>query len=155
MLILTVQIGHRIVPGIAQEDIDAQEIKKVIEAFLENFMYKKLDPAMEQVSANYYVKTNDNNVVDYEKFRSKTGKLINAFSQKYTDYTIIDVKVFKLDVQGNKASAEISYNWKGFNLDTLTEESGKVEKLVYLAKEQGSWKITMWERFQAPIRKGG
>ena len=144
---LSIQIGYKITPILAQENQDIRDIKRVIESFLKDVVYQDIDSAMLWVSISYSDIRN-NNIIDYSKFKSELKQLITALSKKYINGSISDLEIIKLDIKDQKAHIEIGYGWKGFNLDTLEEDSGKVRRIATLVKENGSWKITQWMRPQ-------
>lgn len=130
---------------LAQENKDILEIKKVVESFLKSNNLGDIDSAMQSFSVNYSDIRGDK-VEDYAKFRSILKNVIDNISKKYVDYSRSDLRILKSDIQGDKATLEIEYSWKGFNLDTLQEDRGKKKRQVSLRKENGSWKITQWIR---------
>lgn len=134
---------------LAQEDKDALETKKVIESYLKSNNLCDIDSAMQLFSVNYSDIRREN-IRDYAKFRYDLKKHINNISKKYIDFSRSDLEIIKSDIQDDKAILEIEFSWKGFNLDTLKEDSGKKKRQVSLAKENGSWKITQWRQLDKP-----
>ena len=143
MFILVVQTGYKTIPVLAQDNENKQEIKNIIEKYLDSFVQRDLNSMMNLVSANYY---NEKDNIDYNNFKSNVEKNIVSCSKKYVNYSNSDIEILKLDIQDNKATVEIEFNEKGFNLDTLREDSKKTSRFVTLAKENGFWKITKWSR---------
>jgi hypothetical protein len=146
LFILILQSGYKIIPVLAQEDKGAIiiEAKKVIEKFLRDFDYRDISSMMQWVSVNY-ADTIDNIIINYDKFKSMTEDRMVGLSKKYTGYVSSNVEILKSDVQGNIIILEIEFTWRGFNLDTLEDESGKLRRRVTLAKENDLWKITRWK----------
>lgn len=142
MFALIVQAGYKIAPALAQENKETLEIKKVVKNYLENLTQKDINSIMNKVSLNYSSEDDNGNIIDYNKLRPKlednTAKLLKI----YADYSITGIETIKSDVKDNKATIWVVYSWKGFNLDTTKEESGKSKRLISLAKEGDSWKIT-------------
>lgn len=145
---LVLQLSYRTVSLPAQGDKDALEIKEVVETFLKNCV-NNTDKAMQLVSTNYY-DVMDNITVDYEKFKLGFKNAIKIFKENYLDYSDIYFHIDKLNIQDGKADIEIEHGWKGFNLNTLNEESRKSNIVGGLVKENGSWRITKWKRTALP-----
>ena len=144
MFILIVLISYKITPALAQQDKEILKIKKVIENYLGSFA--DLNSKMSQVSVNYFDIDKDGNAIDYAKFKSLSEDLIHTILKKYVDFSISNLEIIKSDFQENKATLEIEFSWKGYNLDTLKGESGKQKRLVSLVKEDNIWKIAKWSR---------
>jgi len=147
MIILASQISYKITPVLAtQEDEAAFEIKKVLEGTYHSLALRDLETMMQYVSVNYSATVEDGTVIDYTKFKARTKEFMDRIFNKYTNYSISDIKMFNLNIEDNKANVEMEYSWKGFNLDTLLEDSGKKRRAATLVKENGLWKITQWRR---------
>ena len=146
LLILIFQSSYAIVPLLAQNKQDAQEIKKVIEKFTESFAYHDLDSTMNQVSMNYSC-TTCSDAKDYNTFKFKVQKRMREILETYAGYSISERRLNNLDIQDNNATVEAEVSWEGFNLDTLKEDSEKIKMRATLTKENGSWKITKLQYF--------
>lgn len=132
-------------PILAQGDKDFPEIKKVVETFINRFRDRDINSTMEWVSADYSVVNKTGSVIDYPIFKSKVERRTNAFFENLSDYIITDIQFYNLNIQDIKATIEIKWNWKAFNLDTLREQSGAMRKQVSLTREYDRWKITQWK----------
>lgn len=130
---------------LAQEDKEIQGIKRLIENHLMGFNKRDLDSMMSDVSTRYSDMSADGNAIDYAKFKSMAKNLIENVFKKYVDYSISDLAFLKVDIKENKAIIKFEYKWKGFNLDTLKEDSGIHRRIASLEKENGTWKITQWK----------
>jgi glucose-6-phosphate-specific signal transduction histidine kinase len=144
LFILALQISYKIAPVLAQEDKDTWEIKKVIEKFTESLAYQDLDSAMSQFSIDYSC-TTCSDAKDYNTLKSVLQKRMNDVLKTYTNFSTSELRLNNLNIQDNNATIEIECSWKGFNLDTLKEDSGKLQRSATLAKENGVWKITQWK----------
>lgn len=147
LLVLIFQTGYNIIPVLSQNEQDAHEIRSVIQKFFSSCMLHDLDSAMNAFSPNYSCVSCEK-VKDYNTFKAALQELIDHFSKIYTDITFSDIKFNNLHIQDNNATVEVSYNWGGFNLDTLKEDNGKIQRNATLAKENGSWKITQWRELK-------
>lgn len=138
MIMLVFQISCKITPVLTQEDEVTVEIKKVLEGFLNGFALRELETTMKYVSVNYSDTADDGTVIDYAKYKAGTEKVMNNTFKRYIGYSYSDLKILKSDIQDNKATLEIEFSWKGYNFDTLKENSGKEKRSASLAKENGS-----------------
>lgn len=147
IFVFAFQISYKIIPISAQEDEDTQKVKMVVETFLKYLAYRDIDSAMQHISINY-LEGEGENIIDYARFKSSVVNRINTFFKNHTDYSISEPQLNNLNIKDSKATVEVEFNWKGFNLDTLKEEGGKAQRSVILVKEDGSWKITQWRFLQ-------
>lgn len=149
MFFLTVQICLYITPLLAQENKEYFEIKNIVETFIKNIAIQDVNSAMQLVSVNYSSKKGDS-IVDYAKFKSALEKGAASVSKKYMDISVADMKILKANIQNDKATLTIEYEWKGFNLDTLKDKNVKLTKIISLAKENGIWKIIKYGNLKKP-----
>jgi len=138
LFVFVLQIGLTIKYAGAEEGTEAIEIKSVVKAFLNCYVNKDLDCLMSHVSINY--SNSGGKVEDYNTFKSVMGRSIMLVAKKYCNFSI-DPELNILEIKDNKAAVELEYSWKGFDLDRVEEQSGKVTKLVILTKEDNLWKI--------------
>jgi len=147
VVILSVQIGYKFRSILAQENKDSQKIEAVINSFLKDAINRDIDSAMESISVNYSEEEN-NNIIDYSKFKSALEQFMSYYANKYVNQSISGLVIRKIDIQDNKANVEIEYDRNGFNIDTLQEYQSKIIRIVTLANEGGVWKITQWKQLQ-------
>lgn len=155
VLISIVQVGYRITSVLAQshEETAIKEkaaIKEVIENYFRGVANRDINLIMQQISTNYSVLNREGETVDYAGFKSLAEKRIaNLVNSSYSD-----LKISNLNVQDNKATVKMEFNFKGFRLGTSNEIIAKRRALVSLVKEDGSWKIVqlrnMLEEDQKP-----
>jgi len=148
LFILATQFGYERMQLLAQENTDSHGVKNTVLTFL-NLAREDINAALEMVSANYS-DTREGNIIDYSKFKSELEERINFVSKKYVDFSEDAPQLSNLNIQDNKATLEIEFRWKGFDLDTLNSVSGIQKRQVTLAKENGIWKITRWRRIVNP-----
>ena len=142
-VLLIFQLNCLFIPAFAQYDQNEQDIKSVIEKFVNSLNDTDLDSAMKQVSASYSCEGCKAN--DYNSFRSGLENSINQKKQLFMDYSISEIQFNNLVVQDNAANVDIAYNFEGFNLEKLVNEIVKIEIIAALKKEEGLWKITRWQ----------
>ena len=131
----------------AGEDNDAVEIKRTVEAFATDISGLDTNSAMKFVSANYSDQK-DKETIGYAELKAGMEKLAGTVSKRYIDTAIDSLRLNNLNVQGDRATVDIEYNTKGFNLDTLKEDITKIRRKASLAKENGVWMITRWVKVQ-------
>ena len=136
------QIIFKIMPVLPLDD--ESEIKNVITEFLNALSEKNLNSVMQCISVNYHY-IQHNNVIDYYKFKSELERLISNHEKRFIDDSFTNLKIRKLDIQNNKATVEIEFILKAFNLDTLNERTTRRVRSLTLIKENGSWKITKYK----------
>lgn len=121
----------------------ASEIIKVIGRFVTDCYNNDIYSAMQYVSRSYSV-TYGNRIVDYAKFKLATSEYRNRLSKKYSEYSIGNIEIINSNVQENKATLEVEYAVRMFNLKDSKEEGYKAKRSVSLVKEGGDWKIVEW-----------
>ena len=136
------QIIFKIMPVLPLDD--ESEIKNVITEFLNALSEKNLNSVMQCISVNYHY-IQHNNFIDYYKFKSELERLISNHEKRFIDDSFTNLKIRKLDIQNNKATVEIEFILKDFNLDTLNERTTRRVRSLTLIKENGSWKITQYK----------
>lgn len=140
ILVLIVQIGYKFPSVFAQSDQDKLEIEKVVQRFYDGFAYRNIDAMMNEVSRDYHAEE-DGNVIDYIKLRSSLENTFNNFFKTHTNYARIKLEIIQIDVQGDKASADLFNEWKAFNLEKLKEIVKVDGRRFNFKKENDSWKI--------------
>lgn len=141
LFIFTFQIGNKISPVFAQTDKSIQDIKEVIEQFLEGMAHRDLNSVMKHTSIHYSSTDKNGKVIDYDGRKAEVEKNMTYRSHVYTDFSISDLQILASDIQDNRAIIDIQWNWKGFNLDTLKLVNGISKRRVALTKEDNTWKI--------------
>jgi len=84
--------------------------------------------------------------LDYAKFKLINKNMMDKVFEKYVDYSISDLKITKLDIQGDKATLEMEFAWRGYNLDAVRKENGIQKRFIALDRENGAWKIVKFRR---------
>lgn len=128
----------------AQEGENESKIKNLIERYINASLNKDVDSAMQAVSANYsntYTSKDKTIPVDYNKFRLILEQIIAVASIKYSDPSLVDVKILESNIQGDKADVKFEYTVKAVNLITVENEEVKSKLALSLAKEGNDWKI--------------
>jgi hypothetical protein len=134
-------LSYGIIPVLGQEDNETEGIETVIKNYLNSFVQQDLDSLMSQLSPNYSHVDASGNRIDYIKFKESAKYYMGDVFKRVVDLSFSDLKFTSIDVQDNKATAEIEFIGKGFNLDTLKERTEKQERTFFLTKEGGVWKI--------------
>jgi len=137
MLIMMTQINCRIAPALAETPDDESAVKNVIGNYLKSISECNVEFAVSQISNNY----SDSDGLTYEQFKFRLEKLL----EEVTNISITNIKISEPDIKDNKAMLEFKYN---FEVKRKTAESiNSIHKrIVYLAKENGSWRIIKLER---------
>lgn len=144
LLTLAVLSGIKLVSVFAQKEKDREEITKIIEEVISSFVSQDLDGMMEHISSSYSHQRG-NEVIDYNKFRTMMEEDFKQISKKFADVSCGKLRIIKFDLQDNKANLEIDFACKGFDLDELKEVEETQKKWVNLIKEDGIWRITLWD----------
>lgn len=131
--------GFTLVLG--EEGREATAVKQVIKEYLDGFAKRDLDSMMKNISANYSALDANGDVIDYNEFKSRMEMVLKIFSGISND----NFKINKLNIRDNKAVMEIEFISKKSDLESNKRSVEKIGRVVYLAKEEGSWKIV---RFQ-------
>lgn len=122
--------------NLTQQEESRDEIKKVVEAYLQSFANRDIKSMMNQVSKNYSVKTKDD-VIDYSKFfTAMENSLDNA-----VDIKLSEIKITVVDVLSDKAVVSVEHKFKAFSLGKLDPIDKVVKLNLILAREDQSWKI--------------
>jgi hypothetical protein len=105
-----------------KDDVDAAEVKKVIESFLGS--YEQLDAAsmIKHISRNY-LEESEGRTVGYEDFKGHIVGLV----KNLTAISITGLTVLSLEVSNNTAAIAVEYKLNAFNLSTL-ESIQQVQK---------------------------
>ncbi len=144
MFILMALVSYKDMPALAQQDEEISAIKSVMENYLTAFTNKDLNSMMDKVSANFSDVDKDGSTIDYARVKALTEYWLRDLSKGYADVTYSDLEIVASDLQDNKANIEIEFIKKGFNLDSLQEQSVKHKRTVSLTKEDGGGKITKY-----------
>lgn len=142
---LIILLSFDVIPVRAQETDSAAEIKKVINDFLGCTPLRSLECLMAQVSPDYYDKFGGEEI-DYAKFKSYQEAMIENSSKKYIDIAFSDIGIFNLVIQDDKASLDLKFTEKTYNVDSFKTETTTKKISVALEKKEGVWKITKFRR---------
>jgi len=145
ILISAALIICQISPILAQGMDDRAEIQKVVDDFFKSAVSRDLESLMKDVSANYF-DIWQGVTLDYAKFKLINKNMMDKVFEKYVDYSISDLKITKLDIQGDKATLEMEFAWRGYNLDAVRKENGIQKRFIALDRENGAWKIVKFRR---------
>ena len=127
----------------AQTDQDTWDIQKVIKEFIESAEYFDFDSAIQLVSPNYY--SSSSRSKNYNAFRTTLQRGLGYAKESTIDVLVSEIQFKNLVIQDGKASVDVEYAYKAYDLDTLKEISKEIKRNVGLAKEDGVWRITRWE----------
>ena len=137
-LIFVLQVGYRVQAVLADDREENVLIENVLKDYFKSLTNRDLKSLMNQISVNYSA---GNGNVDKAKF--KFG--IEGFLKNFKNISISNLKLTKLNANGNKAHYEIDFNFKATDLSNNKRVSLKKRRLVSLAKEDGLWKIMRFE----------
>jgi len=142
-LILMGQFSYKttLVLGQEQQEDDKSAIREVVRIFYESAGKEDFTTALSQVSPNFTCVINGE-TMDYNKHEAFLRKASTRTYKKFFRLSLLNIKTTNIEIKGNKASAAVSYDWKGFNRDLLEDKTGQKNRLVHFAKENGAWKIT-------------
>lgn len=120
----------------SREESEKLKIQELIET-----AYKSDDPnlMLSRVSPKFSC-TILGGILDYNKYAIF---LKQNFQRRavFINFSFTDIKIRKLELSGNNAVAEVELDWKGFNLEENKDKLGRLNRIIYLAKENGRWEI--------------
>jgi hypothetical protein len=137
---------------LAQKDNGDSEIKNVIERFINSANAGDVDSAMQVISPNFYKVVNDVGI-DYRQFRINLEKFLAGATSRYTDSSVVYIKILESEMQDNKVNVKMEYAIKAFDLANIEEKEFITRAEGSLENENGSWKITRLNFFQQPPYK--
>ncbi len=135
-LAVLIQASYAVVPILAQSS-DEVEVRKVVDNYFEGISKGDVNSLMNQISTDYSGHDREGNVLDYAKVRPAMEENL----KKFLNISINDLKIANLDIQNNKATLEVEYNFRALNQDTAENMNIKIKRLITLVKENDSWKI--------------
>lgn len=138
--ILVLQIGCWTATILAEGEEGTLLIENVLKDYLKNLSTRDLDSLMNQISVNYSY-SDEHGDVDNAKFKFGMNQLL----ERFRNISISNLKLTKLMVQDNNAVYEMDFNFKAIAISSNRDVDLKRKRLVYLAKENGLWKITRFE----------
>lgn len=136
VLIVLIQASYAVVPISAQSS-DEVEVRKVVDNYFEGVSKGDVSFIMDQISTEYSGHDKEGNVLDYAKVRPTMEENL----KKFLNISINDLEITNLDIQNNKATLEVEYNFRALNQDTAENVNIKIKRLITLVKENDSWKI--------------
>jgi hypothetical protein len=126
--------------GFSQESNDNSEIKKIINEYIDSFVFRDVSLVKKDLS-HKFSSTIGGQTVDYEHFESFRNEQSEKFYKNHIDCSQNKLDISKLEVSDNQAFAEATFIWQAFNLDTLEDDIGKEELKFLFVKENDAWKI--------------
>lgn len=128
----------------AQENEDYLKIENTVKSFIRDSYFSDINSIMQYISPHYsYGKEL---AAGYAKFKAGMERFKTIFFSLYSNISVDNIQLLSLNIQGNKATVEVEWVFKGFNLNSLEEDILDVKRFCSLIKESGVWKITDWAK---------